>query len=114
MDWARVHDERREHQEQMRLAAPPPDITPRLPHKTCAVCLFQFPGDALIESVTVKSLANLFTRLNLPPDKYTTRLDFGMNKFYRIPICVFCNQLFDPVGAVSGWDAVDFVVVDSH
>lgn len=98
----------------MRLAAPPPDITPRLPHKTCAVCLFQFPGDALIESVTVKSLANLFTRLNLPPDKYTTRLDFGMNKFYRIPICVFCNQLFDPVGALGGWDAVDFVVVDSH
>ena len=96
-DWAREHDKRREHQEKLRLSAPPPDIIPRMSHKTCSVCLYHFPEDALCESVTVKSVANLFAKFNLPPDKYTTRIEFGPNIFNRIPICVWCNQFFDPV-----------------
>ena len=44
----------------------------------------------------MKNLAHLLNKFGLPPDKYATRLEFGMNKFTRLPICVFCNQFFDP------------------
>ena len=74
---------------------PPPDIEPTQLRKMCALCHKQFPASALQSTVAIQTLQVLRDKLqieaNFPFDD-----DHALSRYYRVPVCAFCAQFFDP------------------
>lgn len=74
-----------------------PKIRPALNRKNCSLCLLSFPIDALIESVTVKTLKELSKSWGVTFQKFGLGVpDSAILMQHRVPVCALCSQFFDP------------------
>ena len=89
---------RRKKLKKLKDSLPEPDITPQYVRKPCGFCFYLFPADSFKTSVTIQTMGTLMHKLGVAgQDRFDQRIEAGaVSKYYRIEVCAFCSQFFDP------------------
>jgi len=97
MEYVRKLDDRRTRMQELLADQPKPKESPALNRKNCAICFRNFPLDALAGSITIKCMKALAKKWTIEVSKFgQLGSDSSLLMQHRVPICVFCNQFFDP------------------
>ncbi|CAM9117701.1 unnamed protein product, partial [Discosporangium mesarthrocarpum] len=88
-------ERRRCRQRECLERAPPPDMEPKRPYKTCGLCQLPYPADSLAASVSFKVLGAFLEMAGAPSGRFG-RKSARLCAYHRLNVCVYCSQFFNP------------------